>query len=322
MSLNRAAGPLSRAAQSSYNCFMQIWQAERAASQSAARSNRGRSKFRGSKFGAKKALLPQLLSSCMESRSSELDGQESHNGSDSASEKKGVNTRSCKSQAGAGSHWDLEVLDFCLFFKYWMFDIIYLKQQFLFISSEASFLCGLLPDKGTTTPSSPPHLPGQIIRKQTYLTYLTHAVCFKQADLGCVLCRSYILRWEIHFSEQQQQPLARKQTRQSILEALSPLLPPAWPIRLNLVYSGKNDADAQRRLSGVGSASSRSASVLSAEDEGSVRRGRSEDRVLQQRTVQPAHEHGTGRIFHPDLQHHRGRTKSQQPVLNPPRTRG
>lgn len=42
-------GPLP----SSNNCFMQIWQAERAGSQSEGDFNRGRSKFRGSKFGAK-----------------------------------------------------------------------------------------------------------------------------------------------------------------------------------------------------------------------------------------------------------------------------
>lgn len=36
---------------------MQIWQAERAGSQSEADFNRGRSKFRGTKFGAKKLFF-------------------------------------------------------------------------------------------------------------------------------------------------------------------------------------------------------------------------------------------------------------------------
>lgn len=61
---------------------MQIWQAERAGSQSEAVFNRGRSKFRGTEFGAKKAVL--LLLFLYGEQRSELDGLESHTGSDSA----------------------------------------------------------------------------------------------------------------------------------------------------------------------------------------------------------------------------------------------
>lgn len=64
---------------------MQIWQAERANSQSEAGFNRGRSKFRGTDFGAKKKAVLLLLLSYGEQRS-ELDGLESQTGSDSASE--------------------------------------------------------------------------------------------------------------------------------------------------------------------------------------------------------------------------------------------
>lgn len=52
--VHRAVVPLRRPASSLNNCFMQMWQVERAVSQSEAPSNRGRSKFRGTKFGGKK----------------------------------------------------------------------------------------------------------------------------------------------------------------------------------------------------------------------------------------------------------------------------
>lgn len=58
--------PLSRSLPSPYNCFMQIRQAERVMSQSEAAFSRGRSEFRGMKFGGKKTVLPHLLPPCME----------------------------------------------------------------------------------------------------------------------------------------------------------------------------------------------------------------------------------------------------------------
>lgn len=56
-----AAVPLRGPLPSSNNCFMQMRHAERAASQSEAELNRGRSEFRGSAFGAKNLLLLLLL---------------------------------------------------------------------------------------------------------------------------------------------------------------------------------------------------------------------------------------------------------------------
>lgn len=64
---------------------MQIWQAERAGSQSEAGFNRGRSKFRGTEFGAKKKAVLLLLLLYGEQRS-ELVGLESPTGSNFASE--------------------------------------------------------------------------------------------------------------------------------------------------------------------------------------------------------------------------------------------
>ena len=83
---NRDTVPLRRHAPAPYNCFMQIWQAERAASQSGASPNRGRSKFRGMEFGAKKTVLPQLLSLVWRERSPEEDGQRPHTGTDPSSQ--------------------------------------------------------------------------------------------------------------------------------------------------------------------------------------------------------------------------------------------
>lgn len=65
---------------------MQIWQAERAGSQSEAGFNRGRSKFRGTEFGAKKKEAVFLLLLLYGEQRSELDALESQTGSDSASE--------------------------------------------------------------------------------------------------------------------------------------------------------------------------------------------------------------------------------------------
>lgn len=65
---------------------MQIWQAERAGSQSQAGFNRGRSKFRGTEFGAKKKKAVLLLLLLYGEQRSEVDGLEAQTGSDSASE--------------------------------------------------------------------------------------------------------------------------------------------------------------------------------------------------------------------------------------------
>lgn len=59
-------------------------QAERAASQSEATYNRGRSEFRGTEFGAKKAIQLHLPCRWMERGHPEVDGQQSHTGSESA----------------------------------------------------------------------------------------------------------------------------------------------------------------------------------------------------------------------------------------------
>lgn len=80
---------------SANNCLCKWWQAERASGQSEAASNRGRSKFRATKFGAKKASC----SPCMESRE-ELDGPEEHTGSDSSASPPLTTSR--KSPGGTG----------------------------------------------------------------------------------------------------------------------------------------------------------------------------------------------------------------------------